>query len=289
MNTNNKVILVTGATGHQGGASARHLLANGWRVRALVRKIDDPAARALADSGVELVQGDMTDRASLDRAMQGVYGVHSVQAYLPKDAAGEIRQGTNVADAAKAAGVQHLVYSSAAGPDDPSDLDVPEISSKRAIEQHIRASGLPFTFLRPVYLMDTLNFLRSYILQGTWTISLPADRAMQLLASDDIGAFAVLAFQHPERWLNQSLELAGDELTQLQIAEVLSRVIGRSIRFVEMPIEQARAYDADLAKVTEWLNTEGFHADIAALRTIYPGLLTLETWLRKNGWQHATA
>jgi uncharacterized protein YbjT (DUF2867 family) len=289
MNTNSNVILVTGATGHQGGASARHLLANGWRVRALVRKIDDPAARALAEGGVELVQGDMADRASLDHAMRGVYGVHSVQAYLPKDAAGEIHQGSNVADAAKAAGVQHLVYSSAAGPQDPSDLDVPEISSKRAIENHIRASGLPFTFLRPVYLMDTLNFLRSYILQGTWTISLPADRAMQMLASEDIGAFAALAFEHPERWLNQSIELAGDELSQLQIAEVLSRVIGRSIRFVEMPIEQARAYDVDLAKVTEWINTEGFHADIPALRAIHPALMTLETWLRKNGWQHATA
>jgi NAD(P)-dependent dehydrogenase (short-subunit alcohol dehydrogenase family) len=127
MNTNSNVVLVTGATGHQGGASARRLLANGWRVRALVRNPDDPAARALADKGVEIVQGDMTDRASLDRAMRGVYGVHSVQAYMPKDAAGEIRQGTNVADAAKAAGVQHLVYSSAAGPEDPSELDVPEI------------------------------------------------------------------------------------------------------------------------------------------------------------------
>jgi uncharacterized protein YbjT (DUF2867 family) len=229
------------------------------------------------------------DRASLDRAMHGVYGVHSVQAYMPKDAPGEFRQGTNVADAAKAAGVQYLVYSSAAGPQDPSELDVPEIRSKRAIENHIRASGLPFTFLRPVYLMDTLNFLRSYILQGTWSISLPSDRAMQLLAADDIGAFAVLAFEHPGRWLNQSIELAGDELTQLQIANVLSRVVGRTIRFVEMPIEQARAFDADLAKVTEWLNKEGFHADIPALRAIYPDLMTLETWLRKNGWEHATA
>ena len=137
--------------------------------------------------------------------------------------------------------------------------------------------------------MDTLNFLRPYILQGTWTISLPPSRTLQLLASDDIGAFAVLAFEQPERWLNQSIELAGDELSQLQIAEVLSRVIGRTIRFVEMPIEQARAYDADLAKVTEWLNNEGFHADIPALRAIYPDLMTLETWLRKNGWQHATA
>jgi uncharacterized protein YbjT (DUF2867 family) len=288
MSTNSNVVLVTGATGHQGGASARHLLANGWRVRALVRNPDDPAARALAEGGVELVQGDMTDRASLDRAMQGVYGVHSVQAYLPNDAANEICQGSNVADAAKAAGVQHLVYSSAAGPEDPSDLDIPEIRSKRVIENHIRASGLPFTCLRPVYLMDTLNYLRPYILQGTWTISLPADRAMQMLASEDIGAFVALAFEQPERWLNQSLDLAGDELSQLQIAEVLSRVIGRRIRFVEMPLEQARAYDADLAKVTEWLNTEGFNADIPALRTIYPGLMTLETWLCKNGWQHAT-
>src|SRR5512133_2223436 len=110
----NKLIAVTGATGQQGGAVARKLLLHGWMVRALTRDVNKPAAQELAALGVELVAGDMDNRAELDAAFKGVYGVFSVQNYwLPKVGFdGEIRQGKSVADAARAAGVEHLVYSS---------------------------------------------------------------------------------------------------------------------------------------------------------------------------------
>src|SRR5438093_13541054 len=104
MNTNGKIILVTGATGQQGGASTRHLQAKGWSVRALSRDPHKSAARMLADAGVEVVQGDLNDRASLDRVLKGVYGVHSVQSYMQQDPTGEIYQGNTLVDAAKAAG-----------------------------------------------------------------------------------------------------------------------------------------------------------------------------------------
>src|SRR4029434_7613526 len=111
---NNKIIAVTGATGQQGGAVARKLLAEGWQVRALTRDINKPAAQELKALGAELVAGDMDNRAELDAAFKGAYGVFSVQNYwLPNVGHdGEVKQGIAAADAAQAAGVRHFVYTS---------------------------------------------------------------------------------------------------------------------------------------------------------------------------------
>ena len=111
---NNKLIAVTGATGQQGGAVARQLLAEGWRVRALTRDVNKPAAQELKALGAEVVAGDLDNGAELEAAFKGAYGVFSVQNFwLPNVGfEGEIKQGKAVAAAAKAAGVQHLVYSS---------------------------------------------------------------------------------------------------------------------------------------------------------------------------------
>lgn len=287
MNTNGKIILVTGATGQQGGASARHLQARGWSVRALTRDPHKPAARALADAGVEVVQGDLNDRASLDRALKGVYGVHSVQSYMPHDPTGEIYQGKALVDTAKAAGVAHFVYSSAGGAD--RHTGIAEQESKWEIEQYLRASGLPATILRPTFFMEIFSnpFFRQMILGGTWTFALRPETKVQMIATDDIGALVALALEHPHDFVGKALEIAGDELTMPQTVEVFSRVIGRPVRFIEQPIEQVRSFDPNLAKLAEWLNDEGFRADIPALRAIYPDLMTLETCLRKSGWEQA--
>jgi uncharacterized protein YbjT (DUF2867 family) len=285
MNTHDKTILVTGATGQQGGASARHLQAKGWSVRALTRDPQKPAALALAETGVEVAQGDLTDRASLDRALQGVYGVHSVQSYMPSDPGGEIQQGKTLADAAKAVGVQHIVYSSASGAD--RHTGIAEQESKWAIEQHIRELDLPATILRPTFFMDIFNipFFRQMIFGGSWKFGLHPETKVQMIATDDIGALAALAFENPRDFVGKALEIAGDELTMPQAAEVFGQVIGRPVSFTEIPIEQVRSFDANLAKLGEWLNNEGFRANIPALRATYPDLMTLETFLRKNGWE----
>ena len=285
MNNNGKIILVTGATGQQGGASARHLQARGWSVRALTRDPHTAAARALADAGVEVVQGDLNDRASLDRALKGVYGVHSVQSYMPQDPTREVYQGKNLAEAAKDTGVEHFVYSSSAGAD--QHVGTPEQDSKGEIEQHIRSLGLPATILRPTYIMDNYNnipALRQGILGGSFMFPAPPETKLQFIAADDIGAFVAVALEDPKTFTGKALELAGDELMITQTVEVFSRVIGRPVQFIEMPLEQARSFDPNLAKVTEWIINEGFHADIPALRAMYPALMTLEDWLHKTGW-----
>lgn len=194
-----KIIAVTGATGQQGGAVARKLLADGWKVRALTRDVNKPAARALAQAGAELVAGDMDSRADLEAAFQGAYGVFSVQNFwLPNVGyEGEIRQGRNVADAAKAAGVQHLVYSSVGSAH--RGMGQKHFESKWIIEQYIHTLGVPYTILRPVAFMDNDNWARPYILSGTYTsMNLRPEKGVQKIAVEDIGVFAALAFADPK-------------------------------------------------------------------------------------------
>lgn len=279
---NNKIIAVTGATGQQGGVVARKLLADGWQVRALTRDVNKPAAQELKALGAELFAGDLDNRAELDAAFKGVYGVFSVQNFwLPNVGFdGEIKQGKAVADAAKAAGVQHIVYSSVGGADRAPGVQ--HFESKWEIEKYIQSLNLPFTILRPVAFMDNYNWSRAYILSGTFTgFGLRADKTLQIIAAEDIGVFAALAFANPKEYLGKTLEIAGDELTEPQIAETLAKVIGRPVN-----IAQKEENDQEMNAMLRFFNGKGYTADIAALRKLHSGLLSFEQYLRYNGWEN---
>ncbi|HLY29340.1 MAG TPA: NmrA/HSCARG family protein [Aggregatilineales bacterium] len=281
-----KTILVAGITGQQGGAVAKHLLADGWKVRGLSRDVSKPAVQALREAGAEVVQGNMDDPASLDAAPKGVYGVFSVQNFwLPEVGfEGEIREGKNLADAAKAAGVQHFVYSSVGGAD--RNTGIPHFESKWQIEQHVLALGLPATIFRPVGFTDNFNWSRPYILNGVFSgFGLDPDRTLQLIAVDDIGGLVALAFAQKQDYLGLALEIAGDELTESQMAATFSRVIGRPVNIV--PDTSPRSADPENQKMRKWFNEKGYEADIPALRKRYPPLTNLETWLRRTGWENA--
>lgn len=283
-----RIILVTGATGNQGGSVASKLVSSGWRVRALVRDPNKPAARALAWKGVELTRGDLNDRASIAKAMTGVYGVFGVFAWHEGDIESEIRHGENTVDAAKAAGVRHFIYSSVGGAE--RSTGIPHFDSKWQTEEYIQAAGLSATVFRPVFM--TYNFnrpeMQSSIMKGTITMALKRDRPLQMLAVDDLAVFVNLAFETPADYMGKAIELAGDELTMVRVAEVFSRVIGRKVRFVEQPISELRSISKERALMMEWFNRQGYRADIKALRALHPGLMTLETWLRSTvGWVQA--
>lgn len=286
INNKGKTILVTGATGNQGGAVACSLVASDWTVRALIRDPSKPLALALAEKGVHVVKGDLDDRASVDQALKGVCGVFSVQAFIEQGTAGEVRQGKALADVAKAARIEHFVYSSVAGAE--RNTGIPHFESKWEIEQYIRALKLPATIFRPVFFMYNFNSplfnLRQSILGGTLSLAIRPDKSLQMLAAEDLGAFVTMAFKKPEDFTGKAIELAGDEMTMPQAAEVFSRGIGRPVRFVEMPIEQVRSFSEDLALMFQWINENGFQGDIPALRRLHPKLMTLEAWLRKTGW-----
>jgi len=282
-----KIVLVTGATGRQGGAVIRHMLAAGWTLRAMTRNIGNDTAAQLARQGVAVVQGDFDDVASLERAADGVYSIYSVQDFWTVGARREVQQGKRVADVAKNADVAHFVYSSVGGVERNSGIG--HWASKWEIEQYIRQRGLPATMIRPVSFMEdyyTEPFELS-ILQGKLLDPIRADKPYQTIATDDIGSFVALAFAHPSEFIGRELEIAGSELTNLQAAEVFSRVLGKPVEFEQLPLEVVRGtLGEEFYEMFRWFNEAGYQANIAELRRRYPEvhLHTLEDWLRSEGW-----
>jgi len=282
---NPKRIVVTGATGHQGGAVACHLLKHhDFGVRALVRDTEKPAAKALAQAGVELMPGDLEDLSSVKRALEGAYGVYSVQTFTEAGCEGEIRQGEALAETAYAAGVRHFVYSSVMAAD--RQTGIPHFESKWEIEQHILEIGLPFTILRPAaFMQNWYNFLREPILQGAIPLPLDPHVSMPQISVDDIGAFAAMAFRHPDKWIGRTFELAAEEVSMRRLAEIFTVILGRPVKYVQVPWDQYRQQAGDeLTRMYRWLNDAAYYIDIAAVRREYPTLTTLEQALRRQNW-----
>lgn len=289
----NGPVLVIGATGQQGGAAARQLLERGQAVRALVRDPDSPAASALRRAGATLVTGDLDDPDSLRSAMEGARGVFLVLTMMvgprisPEGVEAEERRGRAVADLARECGTGHLVYSSLNGKG--ADSGIPYYESKKRIEEHIHALGLPATILRPVSFMENFaTYNRPSLQDGELVVSLAVEPEipMQLISVRDIGAFAAIAFGRPEEFLGRTLEIAGDALTPPQIADAFGRACGRPARFRQTPIEQVRAFDAQLAQMFTFFNEHPSEpADLPALRAVHPDLMRLETWIDATGWK----
>ena len=296
MDYESKIILITGATGRQGGAVVRHMLPKGWKLRALTRNAKGSAAQELSRQGVEVVGGDLEDPASLNIALSGAYGAYSVQDFWSVGAQREVLQGKNLADAAKKAGVAHFVYSSVGGAERNSGISHWE--SKWEVEQHVRKLKLPATILRPAAFMENyyIDQVEIGILKGKLTDPIRADKAYQTIAVDDIGAFVALAFERPKEFIGAEIEIAGSELTNAQAAEVFGRVLGKKVKFQRIPLPIVRfVLGKEFYQMFRWFNQAGFKADIEGLRRRYPEvrLRSLEQWLRDEGWhkraRHVTA
>lgn len=284
-----RTVLVLGVTGQQGGATARHLLAGGWHVRGLTRDASSPGARRIEALGAELVEGDMEQAATLEAAMAGVYGVFSVQPPTwdptPETDAHEARIGRLVADVAHEAGVRHFVYASVTGADATAAA---RPDYKAAVEDHIRALDLPATILRPVTFMENYALPPQGLAAGTLYEPTAPGVPIGLVAVDDIGFFAALAFRSPDRFLGQTVDIAGDFLTPPEVARVLGAALGRPIAYRHVP--PASLPNAIVAAMYEWVNGSGYpEIDLGALRALHPGLLTFEDWLRKGGAQRILA
>ena len=278
---NGKLILVTGATGHQGGAAMRLLREKGYPIRALTRHPDRPEAHALVGHGTEIVRGDLKDMPSLIRAVDGVYGVYSVQTPMEEGVESEIAQGINLADAAKRSRVSHFIYSSVASAD--RKTGIPHFESKHRVEEHIRGTGVKYTIFRPVFFMDNWLQMRETIEQGTLALPLEPETRLQMIAVRDIGAFVTMAFDHPGHWQGRTVELAGDELPVQEIADALGRLAGRAVRYVQISWEKyEEAAGHELTLMYRWFQDVGYSVDIAALKQEYPNLMPFERWLQAN-------
>ena len=281
-----KTILVTGATGHQGGAVAGELLARGHRVRTMTRKPQGEAARALAGRGAEVVAGDLNDEASIEKALAGAWGAFAVQNTWEAGVEGEEEQGKRFAKAARKAGVQHYVYTSVASAD--RKTGIPHFENKYRVEETVRGLHFPFhVILRPVFFME--NWLSPWfkpsIDAGKLAVGIQPDTVLQQIAVADIGRYGLWAFENPEKLNRREIDIAGDALTMQQTAKAFSEAARRKVEFVQVPIEEVRKGSEDFALMLEWFDRVGYDADIPA-NSRESGIkpTTFKEWASKANW-----
>ncbi|MCH8929159.1 MAG: NmrA/HSCARG family protein [Candidatus Marinimicrobia bacterium] len=284
MSNSEKIILVTGATGQQGGAVAKNLLEKGWAVRAMTRNPEGEKALALKSNGVEVVKADMSDSGTLTAVLDGVYGVFSVQNFWESGYDGEVTQGKTLADAAKAADVKHFVYSSVASADKNTDLS--HFDSKFEIEEYIRNIELPYTIVRPVFFMENFYTMKEYINNNNFMNSLLQDVPLQMIAVNDIGRIVAQAFEAPDKYIGKSIDLAGDSVTFPKVAELFSKETGKDISFSTISLEDFQsAMGEEYAKMFDWFNKVGYDVNIDELESSNDiKLVKLEEWIPASGW-----
>lgn len=286
MQTGKDVILVTGATGKQGGAVARELLARGHKVTALTRKPDSPSARSLAQLGAKVAKGDLDDAASLERALQGVWGTWAVQNTWEAGVEREEEQGKRFAKIAKERAVQHFVYTSVGSAD--RRTGIPHFDNKWRVEETVRGLGFPsHVIFRPVFFMDNFltPWLKPAIDQGKLMVGVEPTTVLQMIAVEDIGKYGLLAFEKHDQLNRRDVDLAGDQHTMPETAEILAKAAGRKIVFEQVPIGEIRKFSEDYAIMLEWFDRVGYDVDIPALAKEY-GIrpTTLAAWASKQSW-----
>lgn len=261
---NEKTVLITGATGKQGGATAHALAGKGFALRAMTRKPESDTAKAVASAtGAELVRGDLNDAASLTEALKGAWGVFAVQNTWEAGVAGEEEQGKRIATLAREAGVQHFVYSSVGSAH--RKTGIPHFDNKQRIEDTVRGLGFPsHVILRPVFFME--NLTSAWFLNGdNLYAAMPPALKLQMIATSDIGRHAARAFTEAEKLNRREIDLAGDSVTMPEVASALSQGLGRTITFVQIPISEVRKNSEDFALMLEWFERVGYDADILGL------------------------
>ena len=279
-------VLVTGATGKQGGAVARRLLEKGHKVRAFTRNADSPAAKALAAAGAGIAVGKLEDRASIDRAIAGVDAVFSMGTPFEAGIEVETLQGVTVADAAKAAGA-YLVYTSVGSADRATGI--PHFDSKYEVEKHIRKIGASAVIIAPVYFMENaVAFTREQLKGGVYATPLAPGRKLAQIALADIAAVAVTALENRNRFAGKRYDIGGDDVSGNDAVEILSRVTGKKFSYFQVPMEMIRQrMGEDGAKMYEWFERTGYTLDHAALKREFPevGWHTFDAWAQTQDWK----
>jgi len=274
-----RVILISGATGQQGGATARALAGKGFTLRAMTRKPDSDAAKALAAAGAQIVQAELDDEASLRAALKGAWGAYAVQNTWTAGVDGEEAQGHRFAKLAREAGVQHYVYASVASAD--RHTLIPHFDNKARVEGTIRGLGFPsYAIIRPVFFMS--NLPSPWFLNGDKLVSaLDPKTVLQMIDVADIGQYGALAFIDA-RFKNLELDIAGDEKTMPETAAILAKAMGKPIEYMQIPMSEIRKNSDDFALMLEWFERVGYDVDIAANAKEY-GVrpTTLAEWASK--------
>ncbi|MGV3586873.1 MAG: NmrA/HSCARG family protein [Adhaeribacter sp.] len=279
-----KTIFVTGGTGKQGGAVARNLITEGFKVKVLTRNPNTNAAQSLTKLGIEVVPGDLNQPQTFEQHLQDAAGIFSMQTY-ENGIATEIKQGINLANLAKAYEVRHFVYSSVVGADMPTGI--PHWESKGKIENHIHKLNLPATIIRPTSFYE--NFLipqvKSRLLKGKLAWPIDKQVVQQFISTEDIGRISTQIFNNPAKYMSKTLTIAAEQLNMAQVAAVFSEVLGREIKYQQLPSLFTWLFmGKNLYKMFKWVNEHDvvFVKDIEALKKEFPGLMSLRQWIILN-------
>lgn len=242
----------------------------------MVRQPGESRARRLAAHGSEVVAGSLDDRDALAAAMRDVAGVFALTTPFEAGVDAEVAQGRAILAAAADAQVPHLVFSTVAGAD--RHTGVPHFDSKAVIEKDLALSGLAYTIIGPTYFFD--NALSGYdrIRDGILDLPLAADRTLQQLSRQDLGAFAANVLLDPEPYRGQRIELASDTVTPAAMAEALSAVLRRPVRHEQTPLESI--HNPDMRAMWRFLNGPGYRVDIPTLHETNPDI----AWTSFAAW-----
>lgn len=278
-----KTILVFGATGKQGSVAALALQDAGFKVRGTSRDLNGEVASRLADAGIEMVRADIDDVESVKESLEGIYGLYLiVPSMYDHDDLGYAKV---VLDLALEKGIKHLVYLSylSADPDDGY-----KDAKKQLTEDYIRELGLPYTIVRSVEFMEDFNeWWKDEILNDGISDPRDGDFPRQFIACKDLASFALQAFKNPDEWVGKAINVAGDEMTNTELAEIFSRVLGRPVPLKHITWEEwEERYQIPsvIVDVWKWYNKTRFVVDVKKLREQYPDMQELEDFLRETGW-----
>jgi uncharacterized protein YbjT (DUF2867 family) len=281
-----KTVLVSGATGQQGGSVARELLARGYRVRAMTRKPQSDPALSLARLGALLVQGDLDDEASVATALAGAWGAFAVQNTWEAGVEKEEVQGKSFAKAARKAGVQHFVYSSVGSAH--RKTGIPHFDNKWRVEETVRSLGFPsHVIIRAAFFMENFHspWFKPAIDGGKLMVGMKPQTVLQMIAVEDIGKYVRWAFDNHQKLNGRAIDIAGDARTIPDTARIIGQAAGRTVEFVQLPIEEVRKFSMDFALMLEWFDRVGYDADIPATsRESGIAPTTLPEWARRVSW-----
>jgi uncharacterized protein YbjT (DUF2867 family) len=279
-----RIIVVAGAAGLQGGAVARALLKNGWHVRALTRNPNSESSKKLASMGAEVVQGDMEKPETLAPVFENAYGVYNVQNPVISGADGEIRQGKNMAYAAHQAGVQHVVYGSAGT--GSRGTGIPSWETKLVIQEAMQALNLPLTILRPMAFMELMTHKKFYPQMSTWSVMprlMGEDRIVGWLSAEDLGTIAARVFADPTQFLGRDLKLASDIKTINECRSIYQEFMGKAPPSLPMPVwlfERFGFVGQDLGRMWRWLRNNEIVIETDTACSIYPEASQVRAWLQ---------
>ena len=280
----NKTIFVTGATGQQGGATARNLAEKGFRVKALVRDSSPSKISNLKHPNIEIVQGDLNDPSSYSHYLQNIDGAFALFTFI-HGIKKEIKQGLDFIEACKQHNVPYVVYSSVIGAD--SGSQIPHWESKNIIEIALRNSGIPYTIVRPASFYE--NFLipdiRKRIVKGSLVTPYNKDKVQQHIGTEDIGKICAHIFVNTDKYLNKTITVGFEELSMDDVTKIFSEALGRPVKYSKLPGPLTYVFmGSDLYKMFNYLNTHDacFVKNLPAVRSEFPFLSGLSAWTKKN-------